>query len=220
MENKQYKEERTMNQKLFNVKNVVLIGMFSALAAVLETLQIPVPFAPPFYKLDFAELPVLVGAFAMGPVPAVLIAVVKNVLKLLINGTSTFYVGEVANIIGSIMFSLPAALIYRRHKTKKMAIAALCVSTVTAIIGAVFVNCFLTIPTYAIAFGGIENIIAMGTAVNPAITNLYTFAIFAIVPFNLLKCSLNALVTVLVYKRISVILHAEGQVGAGRTVKG
>ena len=65
----------------------------------------------------------------------------------------------------------------------------------------------------------IENIIAMGTAVNPAITNLYTFAIFAIVPFNLLKCSLNALVTVLVYKRISVILHAEGQVGAGRTGK-
>ena len=200
-----------MNQKLFSVRNVVLIGMFSALAAVLETLQIPVPFAPPFYKLDFAELPVLIGAFAMGPVPAVLIAVVKNVLKLLINGTSTFYVGEVANIIGSIMFSVPAALIYRRHKTKKMAIVALCVSTVTAIIGAVFVNCFLTIPTYAIA---------MGTAVNPAITNLYTFAIFAIVPFNLLKCTLNALVTVLVYKRISVILHAEGSVGAGRTVKG
>ena len=60
-----------MNQKrMFNVRNVVLIGMFSALAAVLETLQIPVPFAPPFYKLDFAELPVLVGGFAMGPVPA------------------------------------------------------------------------------------------------------------------------------------------------------
>ena len=80
-----------MNQKrMFNVRNVVLIGMFSALAAVLETLQIPVPFAPPFYKLDFAELPVLVGGFAMGPVPAMLIAVVKNLLKLLINGTSTF----------------------------------------------------------------------------------------------------------------------------------
>ena len=89
-----------MNQKrMFNVRNVVLIGMFSALAAVLETLQIPVPFAPPFYKLDFAELPVLVGGFAMGPVPAMLIAVVKNLLKLLINGTSTFYVGEVANAV-------------------------------------------------------------------------------------------------------------------------
>ena len=211
-----------MNQKrMFNVRNVVLIGMFSALAAVLETLQIPVPFAPPFYKLDFAELPVLVGGFAMGPVPAMLIAVVKNLLKLLINGTSTFYVGEVANALGSMLLSVPAALIYRRHKTKKGAMAALAVSVVIAVIGAVFINCFLTIPTYAIAFGGMENIIAMGTAVNPAITNLYTFAIFAIVPFNLLKCSLNALVTVLVYKRISVILHAERPVNPGKaSVKG
>ena len=211
-----------MNQKrMFNVRNVVLIGMFSALAAVLETLQIPVPFAPPFYKLDFAELPVLVGGFAMGPVPAMLIAVVKNLLKLLINGTSTFYVGEVANALGSMLLSVPAALIYRRHKTKKVAMAALAVSVVIAVIGAVFINCFLTIPTYAIAFGGMENIIAMGTAVNPAITNLYTFAIFAIVPFNLLKCSLNALVTVLVYKRISVILHAERPVKPGKaSVKG
>ena len=211
-----------MNQKrMFNVRNVVLIGMFSALAAVLETLQIPVPFAPPFYKLDFAELPVLVGGFAMGPVPAMLIAVVKNLLKLLINGTSTFYVGEVANALGSMLLSVPAALIYRRHKTKKVAMAALAVSVVIAVIGAVFINCFLTIPTYAIAIGGMENIIAMGTAVNPAITNLYTFAIFAIVPFNLLKCSLNALVTVLVYKRISVILHAERPVNPGKaSVKG
>ena len=211
-----------MNQKrMFNVRNVVLIGMFSALAAVLETLQIPVPFAPPFYKLDFAELPVLVGGFAMGPVPAMLIAVVKNLLKLLINGTSTFYVGEVANAVGSMLLSVPAPLSYRRHKTKKVAMAALAVSVVIAVIGAVFINCFLTIPTYAIAFGGMENIIAMGTAVNPAITNLYTFAIFAIVPFNLLKCSLNALVTVLVYKRISVILHAERPVNPGKaSVKG
>ena len=211
-----------MNQKrMFNVRNVVLIGMFSALAAVLETLQIPVPFAPPFYKLDFAELPVLVGGFAMGPVPAMLIAVVKNLLKLLINGTSTFYVGEVANALGSMLLSVPATLIYRRHKTKKVAMAALAVSVVIAGIGAGFINCFLTIPTYAIAFGGMENIIAMGTAVNPAITNLYTFAIFAIVPFNLLKCSLNALVTVLVYKRISVILHAERPVNPGKaSVKG
>ena len=211
-----------MNQKrMFNVRNVVLIGMFSALAAVLETLQIPVPFAPPFYKLDFAELPVLVGGFAMGPVPAMLIAVVKNLLKLLINGTSTFYVGEVANALGSMLLSVPAALIYRRHKTKKVAMAALAVSVVIAVIGAVFINCFLTIPTYAIAFGGMENIIAMGTAVNPAITNLYTFARYTYSPFNLLKCSLNALVTVLVYKRISVILHAERPVNPGKaSVKG
>ena len=108
-----------MNQnKVLSVRNIVLIAMFSALAAVLETIQVAVPFAPPFYKLDFAELPVLIGGFAMGPVQAALIAIVKNLLKLLLNGTSTYYVGELGNIIGSCMFSVPAALIYRRSIAK------------------------------------------------------------------------------------------------------
>ena len=130
-----------MNQnKVLSVRNIVLIAMFSALAAVLETIQVAVPFAPPFYKLDFAELPVLIGGFAMGPAQAALIAIVKNLLKLLLNGTSTYYVGELGNIIGSCMFSVPAALIYRRHKTKKTAMIALVVGVFCAVIGAVFVN--------------------------------------------------------------------------------
>ena len=189
-----------MNQnKVLSVRNIVLIAMFSALAAVLETIQVAVPFAPPFYKLDFAEL----------PVQAALIAIVKNLLKLLLNGTSTYYVGELGNIIGSCMFSVPAALIYRRHKTKKTAMIALVVGVFCAVIGAVFVNCAITLPFYAkVAFGGIENIIAMGTKINPAITNLYTFALFAIIPFNIVKCGLNAIVTALVYKHVSVIIHS------------
>ena len=131
-----------MNQnKVLSVRNLVLIAMFSALAAVLETIQVAVPFAPPFYKLDFAELPVLIGGFAMGPAQAALIAIVKNLLKLLLNGTSTYYVGELGNIIGSCMFSVPAALIYRRHKTKKTAMVALAAGVICAIVGAVFVNC-------------------------------------------------------------------------------
>ena len=155
------------------------------------------------------RLPVLIGGFAMGPAQAALIAIVKNLLKLLLNGTSTYYVGELGNIIGSCMFSVPAALIYRRHKTKKTAMVALAAGVICAIVGAVFVNCAITLPFYAkVAFGGIENIIAMGTKINPAVTNLYTFAIFMIVPFNLVKCGLNAIVTALVYKHVSVIIHA------------
>ena len=135
-----------MNQnKVLSVRNLVLIAMFSALAAVLETIQVAVPFAPPFYKLDFAELPVLIGGFAMGPAQAALIAIVKNLLKLLLNGTSTYYVGELGNIIGSCMFSVPAALIYRRHKTKKTAMVALAAGVICAIVGAVFVNCAITL---------------------------------------------------------------------------
>ena len=205
-------------EKMLNLKNVVLIGMFGALAAVLEAFQLAVPFAPPFYKLDFAETPILIGAFALGPVPAVLMELVKNLIKVLTQGSTTMYVGDLANFIGSVMFILPASILYQRKKTRKTAMIGLVVSVLAAVAGAVVINCFVTLPLYAnLAFGGIENIIAMGTKVNPAITDIYTFAIFAIIPFNLLKCGLNAGVTALLYKRVSVILRTGNTVPAPRT---
>lgn len=204
--------------KVLNVRNVVLIGMFGALAAVLESFQFPVPFAPPFYKLDFAETPILIGAFALGPVPAIFMELVKTLLHVLIKGTTTMYVGDLANFVGSLFYILPAALLYQRKKNRKTAMLGLSISVVSAVIGAVLINCNVTLPLYAnLAFGGIDNIIAMGTKVNPAITDLYTFAIFAIVPFNLLKCGLNALITAVVYKRVSVILHVNSVAGSPRT---
>ncbi len=217
-----YKEEKTMKQnKVLTVRNVVLIAMFGALAAVLESFQISVPFAPPFYKLDFAETPVLIGAFALGPVPGVLMELVKNVLKLLIKGTTTMYVGDLGNFIGGCAFILPASILYQRHRTRKTAMVGLGFSILSGVIVAIFVNCFMTIPLYAnLMFNGIENIIAMGTAINPAITNLPTFALFAIVPFNILKLGMNSLVTALVYKRVSVIIRAGAPTPAVQTEKG
>ena len=189
-----------------------------SLAAVLETFQIPVPFAPPFYKLDFAETPIMIGAFALGPVPAILMELVKNLLKILINGTTTMYVGDLGNFIGGCAFVLPASILYQKHRTRKMAMAGLGLSVLTGVLTAIVVNCFLTLPLYAnLMFGGIENIISMGTAINPAITNLPTFAVFAIVPFNLLKLGMNAGITALVYKKVSVILHVGAPVREPRT---
>ena len=138
-----------MNQnKVLSVRNLVLIAMFSALAAVLETIQVAVPFAPPFYKLDFAELPVLIGGFAMGPAQAALIAIVKNLLKLLLNGTSTYYVAS-SETSWKLHVLRTGCLIYRRHKTKKTAMVALAAGVICAIVGAVFVNCAITLPFYA-----------------------------------------------------------------------
>ncbi len=208
-----------MNQnKVLNVRNVVLIGMFGALAAVLEGFQISVPFAPPFYKLDFAETPILIGAFALGPVPAVLMELVKNILKIITQGTTTMYVGDLGNFIGGCAFVLPASILYQKNKTRKTAIRGLGLSILCAVVAAVFVNCFLTIPTYArLMFVDVESIISMGTAINPAIKDIYTFALFAIIPFNLLKCGLNAFITALVYKRVSVILHSGASVSGAST---
>lgn len=113
---------------------------------------------------------------------------------------------------------LPASILYQKHRTRKMAMAGLGLSVLTGVLTAIVVNCFLTLPLYAnLMFGGIENIISMGTAINPAITNLPTFAVFAIVPFNLLKLGMNAGITALVYKKVSVILHVGAPVREPRT---
>ena len=101
-------------------KQVVLMGMFGALAAVLMLFEVPLPFiAPSFYGLDISEVPVLVGTFAMGPVAGAVMEGVKILVKLLLKPTSTGFVGEFANIVIGCSMVVPAGMIYRLRKTKK-----------------------------------------------------------------------------------------------------
>ena len=195
------------NTKKIRTKDIATIGMLGAIATVLMLFEIPLPFAPPFYEIDFSEVPVLIGAFAMGPIAGMLIELVKILLNLLINGTATVGVGEVANFCIGCAFCLPAGMIYRKMKTKKGAIISLIVGTVVMTFLGCFINAYVMLPTYAKAFHmPIDAIVAMGTEVNGNITNLFTFVIFAVVPFNLLKGILSSIIVLLVYKKISPII--------------
>lgn len=110
---------------------MVLTAMMAAVAAILMLFEFPLPFlAPGFYELDFSEVPVLIGTFAMGPAAGVMIEFLKILLHLLFKGTSTAYVGELGNFIVGCFFLLPAGLLYLRHKTKTMAMAGLAAGTV------------------------------------------------------------------------------------------
>lgn len=111
------------------------VGMLGALATVLMVVEFPLPFlAPPFYKLDFSEVPVLIGGFAMGPAAAALIEFIKVLLHMLIKGSSTAGVGDFANFLIGCSMAIPAAFIYRRHKTKNTAIVGMTVGTVCMMI--------------------------------------------------------------------------------------
>ena len=99
------------NERILNTKAIVLIGMFSAVSTVLMLFEIPMPFAPSFYKLDFSELPALIAGFAYGPVAGVMVEFVKIILKTLIKGTSTAFVGELANFVIGCSLVLPAHLV-------------------------------------------------------------------------------------------------------------
>lgn len=183
------------------------IGMLGAISVVLMAFEIPLPFAPAFYKIDLSEVPVLIGCFAMGPMAGVMIELIKIVLHMAIQGTTTAGVGDLANFLIGCAFVVPAALIYKRKPTKNSAIIGMVTGTVSMTAIGCILNAYILLPTYAKAFGmPIDALVDMGSAVNGYITNIATFVIFAVAPFNLLKGVLVSFIVFLVYKKISPIL--------------
>lgn len=183
------------------------MGMFSALAAVLMLFEFPLPFiAPSFYGLDLAEVPVLVGGFALGPVAGVIMEAVKILIKLILKPTSTGFVGEFANFAIGCSLVAPAGLVYRFKKTKNGAVLGMITGTVFMAVAGVVINALVMLPFYS-NFMPLENIIAAGAAINPAVSNVWTFALICVGPFNVIKGVIVSLITALVYKRISVIIH-------------
>jgi len=183
------------------------VAMFSALAGVLMLLEIPLFFAPSFYKLDLSEIPVLICTFFLGPVAGVVTEFLKVFLKLLFKGTSTAFVGDFANFVVGCSMVLPASIVYHLKKSRGSAIAGMAVGTlILTIFGSLF-NAVYLLPRFAELYGiPMDVIIGMGTAVNRHITSVSTLVLFAVVPFNLLKGIVVSLITFLLYKRLGKLL--------------
>ena len=195
------------SKKKMTAKMIAQVGMLGAIATILMLFEIPLPFAPSFYEIDLSEVPVLIGCFSMGPLAGVLIELIKIILNFVINGTMTAGVGEAANFIIGCSFCVPAGIIYRKNKTKKSAVIGMIVGTLFMTLLGCFVNAYILLPTYATAFHmPIEGLIEMGTKVNAHIDNLFTFVLFAVVPFNLLKGVIVSVIVFVIYKKISPIL--------------
>ena len=164
-----------------NVRQMAQMGML---------FEIPLPFAPAFYEIDFSEVPVMVGCFTMGPLAGAVIEFLKILLNFAINGTDTAGVGELSNFLIGCSLVVPAAIVYKKKRTRAGAVLGMVTGTAFMTV----VGCFL------------NALIGMGAAVNGCITNLTTFAIFAVAPFNLLKGFLVSVIVLLIYKKISPIL--------------
>ena len=194
-------------KKLLTTKNMVVMAMFGALSGLLMYIQVPVPLPPSFYNLDFCDVPVLVGSFALGPMAGAVIAAIKILISLVLRGTQTAGIGELSNWIQACSLAIPASLIYKHHKSRGSAILGMAAGVVAMVLVGCFTNTYILLPTYAKAFQmPMEALIGMGTALNPRINSLAAFVLLAVAPFNLLKGSLVSLVTALIYKRVSVVI--------------
>ena len=202
-------KKRGVNEKIFTTRKIAMIGMFSAISTILMMIEIPMPFAPPFYKLDFSELPILIGTFAFGPASGVMMEFIKILLKLLIKGTSTAFVGELANFAVGCSFIITASVIYDFKKSKKAAIiACVGVTLFLTLFGTAF-NAVYLLPAFAELYGmPLEAILAEGAKVNKLCNpeSIVSFVIVCVAPLNLIKGLANSIIVLLVYKPLSPII--------------
>ena len=199
--------ERLLPQKrtVTVARRVTIIGTCAAIATVLHMLDFPLLFlAPGFYKLDFSEVPVLLCGFYLGPSATVACEGVKIILKLLFKGTSTAYVGDLANFVVGCSFVLPATIWYHAHKSKHSAIVGLVLGTACmAIFGSTF-NAIYLLPKFAQLYGmPLDVIIAMGTEIWGGVKDVTTFAILCVAPLNVVKGAMVSVLTMLLYKRVA-----------------
>lgn len=178
-------EER--NKDLSRVKKLVLTAVLGAMAGLLMVIfKFPVPFiAPPYMTVDFGDTPSLIAGFALGPIAGVVSVVLKILINLLMNGTTTAYVGELSNVIVGSTFVLVSSLIYTYNKTQKGALIGLVVGLISMTALATLSNYFFIFPLYGVPVESFSWLAAF------------------VVPFNLLKGGLNAILTFLLYKRVS-----------------
>lgn len=188
-------------------QKLTLVGLFGAISALLMVLDFSLPFIPPFVKMDFSELPVILGGFLMGPLYGSYVALTKVLLNFLFDGSSTAGVGELVNLIGSLSFMLPAVWFYQRHRTKRGAIISMTLGTVIATAVLLLANYFVMFPLYAKMMNfPLESIIQAAGTTNPLVTNLATLMVAALLPFNLLKYGLSSVLTFFLYKRLEKAL--------------
>ena len=203
------RKKNDVREPILGTRKMAMIGMFSAIAMILHLFDFPLPFAPAFYKLDFSELPILVGTFAFGPAAGVTMEFIKILLKLFVKGTSTAFVGDLANFVIGCSFILPASAIYAFRKDKKTAIAACIIGTaILTVFGTAF-NAVYLLPAFSRLYGmPLDQLLAMGSAVNPRVKegSIISFVIACVAPLNLIKGASVSIVTLLIYKPLSPII--------------
>ena len=207
-----------VNKRKENIRKLCVIGIMSAVSAVLMMLSFNIPIMPSFIKMDFSELPALITAFSIGPIAGVIVCLLKNLINLPFSTTAG--VGELSNFVLGVALVLPAGLIYKKMKTRA---GALIGSSIGSLIMAVFSipwNYFVTYPAYVkILNFPLEAILGMYKAINPNVNGLLQALLIFNLPYTFCKGLVISLLTFLLYKRLSPIIKGKKKEKKGETEK-
>ena len=188
-----------MKKNTFSTVNLCYIGVMTAIAVVLSfILKIPMSFLAPWLKLDLSFVPMMLTGFALGPVAGLCVLLVTNIIHLFASNSGM--VGQLADVILGFCFMMPAVLIYQKVHTRKGALIGMVVGTLCLIVGGVLSNLYILFPLY---FGAD---FAAGLA-KMGFESVLNCILVAVIPFNVIKGVVVSVVTFLLYKRLSKLLH-------------
>lgn len=207
MSNGNVKSEVLDIKKLANIRTMAKVSILGSLSFLIMFFEFPLPMFAGFLKMDFSDVPALVGAFVMGPWAGVAIELVKNILHAIFKN-QTALIGEAANFLTGSIMVFTAGWIYSTRKSFSRAVIGMAAGVVTMAVLMSFANYYVFIPLYqTVLHIPLDAIVQMGTAANKAIVDLKTLVVYSILPFNIFKGVIVSLITILIYKKVSPLLH-------------
>lgn len=207
-ENTRERIEVCQIKRWFTTRTLTGIAILAAISSILYYFpELPVPFMPFWMKLDFSNVPALIGAFALGPLGGGLIILVKDLIGL--THSTSGGVGELADFLVSITYIIPAALIYWKYKNRKGALLGMTIGIIGIIVMGCVTNYYLIIPVFSKLFIPLDQILAIAAEALPGVTSLWTYVLWVVIPFNFIKGLVVSAITFILYKRLSPILHSK-----------
>lgn len=194
------KTNQFATKRMFTTKEMVLIGLLSALAYVLMLVKFPYKHLG-FLELELSDVPAIVAGIIYGPLAGVVVEFIKNLIKV-VTASTTGGVGELANFVISIAYIIPVSLLFRKTNIKFKAITAFTIGTISMMLAGCLVNYFVTLPLYAKLFGGMDVVVGAAAANVPMIHDMMSLIIVGITPFNLVKGIVISIAGYFTYKAV------------------
>ena len=205
-----YHKKRNTNP----VKFITVTGIFGALSVILYVVvpDFGLGFTPPWLKVHLDEIPMFLAGYMYGPVAAIVINLIKTLIKLPLSTTAC--VGEIGDFIFSLIFVLPAVIIYEKRRKLSSVFNGLGISTFAHIVFAMILNVYFMIPFYS-AFYNLPLAVleSMCTKIIPAVQGenwVWIYAGAMVAPMNAIKDAMVIVVVLLLYKRLHILINRIG----------
>lgn len=172
---------------------LVFVGMLSGISYLLMALNFPLPGLPAFLKIDFSEIPAMLATILLGPIAGLAVEAIKNTLHYIIQGSTTGVpIDQLANFLAGLFFLLPFAFVFQKIRSMKGVLFGLAAGTISMSVAMSLLNYYFILPAYTLFL----NMPQM------SIAEVKQVIIAGILPFNLIKGTIIAIVFLMIYGRI------------------